>query len=84
MVWRGRAELGGHVRMSGGKSRMIRGIWRKAHSRRRDLGGYWKIAKSLGIGAKSFVSLAAKAVGWLVSWVDQMQVCGGVGGLTGR
>lgn len=41
---------------------MIREILRRVHSHRLDHGDYWKIAMSLGIDARSFVSLAARAV----------------------
>lgn len=47
--------------MSGGKSRMIRGILRRVHFRRRGRGDYWRIAMSLGICARNFVSPVAKA-----------------------
>lgn len=41
---------------------MIREILRRVHSHRLDHGDYWKIVMSLGIDAKSFVSLAARAM----------------------
>lgn len=59
----------GTIRKNGGKSRMIRGILRMAHSHRLGHGGYWKIAMNLGTCARNFVSLAARAVekrAWLV------------------
>lgn len=49
------------VRMSGGRSRKIPEILKKAHSRRLNRGDYLMIAKDPGIGARSFVSLVARA-----------------------
>jgi hypothetical protein len=63
LVW-GLHSGNGHgecVQMTGGRNRMIRGIWRRAHSHRPGHDGLW-IALSRGIGARSFVFQGARAM----------------------